>query len=258
LIDLWKSFTEQLKVELGVNIEEVSDKDSVVEVTFTVTNEASPPAADHPEILFEKLVLTLDTPRDSHDIELGSLSPQDSVTHTVEMPYSDLIDMKYELAGTVSPTAFLRVRKTGAHGGKVSMTVDTYLQLLDELSIHRWLDAVIKSFPVPGPETTLGELSDLAGPLRDAISEIRDTECRLQRLAELATRGRQREIVSTHRGLVEQYLTETIQGVAKIDQTLRSSNPMEVSRTVATVTKRLDREAAKVTEATKKLSGGLD
>ena len=66
----------------AVDVREVSDKDSPVEVSFTVTNESSHQSADHPEILFENLVLTIDTPHGSHNTELGSLSPQDSVTHT--------------------------------------------------------------------------------------------------------------------------------------------------------------------------------
>ena len=179
MIDLWKSLKDQLKVEIGVNVREVSDKNSPVEVSFTVTNGASPSSVDHPEILFENLVLTICIPRGSHDVEVGSLSAQDSVTHTEEIPYSELIDMDYNLEGTVSPNAFLRIRKAGTHGNTVGMTIHAYLQLFTELSIHRWLDSTIKSFPVPGPETTLGELSELGNPLREAVLEIWDTERRL-------------------------------------------------------------------------------
>jgi ubiquitin len=257
LIELWSSLRDQLKVELSPNVSEVSDKDSAVEVTFTVTNAASPQSVDQPEIVFENIVLIIETPKGSSDIELGSLSPTGSVTHTEKMAYFDLIDMKYDLAGTVSPDAFLRVRRNGSHGSAVGMTVQAYLQLFDELSIHGWLDSPIKSFPAPGPDTTLGQLTELAEPLNEAASEIRDAMSRLQRFAGLVTSGADKQNVSHHRGVAERYLEETMRGIGQIREALRDSDTRTLAGTLERVTTRLDREAAKVVETTNTLSDAL-
>ena len=253
MMEWWESLRDQLKVEVSTEVSQVTDKDSSVEVSFIVTNGSSPGSVDYPKIVYEQLQLTIDTPQGSHNVDLGSLSPQECVTHTEEMPYRELIDMEYHLAGTVSPTAFLTVRREGTQGEAVGMSVEAYLQLFDELSIHGWLDSTVKCFPVPGPETTLGEFGQLREPLRDAREQIAETQLRLQHLVSRVTGGQHREVLQ-HRGVVEVYLQETIRELGHIERALESHNPMSISDTVSSVAERLDTAAARVNEATTGLS----
>jgi len=259
VIELWRSLRDQLIVELTYDTMEASDKDQTVEAKYTVTNTASPPAADTTEIVFEEIELRIDTADGSRSIPLGSLSPKATVTHVEEIPYLDLIDMKYEVVGSVSPTAFFRVSTSGGHGPPFSMSVPMYLQLLDELSIHQWLESTIKTFQGPGPDTTLAQLSELGVPLSVAAKEMGETVERIRRYTSLATSGhRDRGNLSQHREVLEEYYRDTLRGIADIQQALRSADQKKVSRTVAIVATRLDRRAEEVKESTQRLKDSLN
>ena len=247
-MDMWRTLRDYLKVEIETDTHEVNDKDAPVTVKFTVTNSTGPPKIDTPEIVFEDVVLTVRTSAGSQEIALGSFDPEQSATHDMEMPFTALMDMEYDVNGTVSPTAFMGVRRTGrVSNDAVSITIPAYLQMFEDMAVHQWLESTVREFPVPGADTTLGELSRLGEPLGQAIMEIRDTEARIQKIAGLVER-RQRERIARLQTIVGEYLRETSQGISQIAQELRSTDQRKLRGTIASVTTRLAREAERVEE----------
>lgn len=166
MMDMWRSLRDYLNVEIETDTRRIDDKDAPITVTFTVTNSAGSPAVDTPKIVFEDVVLTVRSPAGSHEIELGILDPEQSAIHDMEMSFTAMMDMEYDVNGTVSPTAFMGVRRTGrVSNDAVSITIPAYLQMFEALAVHQWLETTIREFPLPGPETTLAELARLGEPL---------------------------------------------------------------------------------------------
>ena len=254
MLDMWRTLRDYLKVEIETDAREVDDKDAPVTVRFTVTNSAGLPNIDTPEIVFEDVVLTSRTPAGSQEINLGSLDPEQSASHDVEMPFTDLMDMEYDVNGTVSPKAFLGVRRTGrAPGDSVSITIPAYLQMFEDLAVHQWLETTIREFPIPGPETTLAELTRLAEPLGQARADIQETKLSLTRIAGLVARQERKGIARLHR-IVGEYLRNTTQGIAQIQQDVRSADQRKVHRTMERLGMRLSAMAERVDEETGKLA----
>ena len=246
-MDMWRTLRDYLKVDIAANTRGVSDKDTPVTVTFRVTNSAGLPAVDTPEIVFEDVVLTVRTPTGSREIELGSLEPAESATHETKMTFTELIEMEYDARGRVSPRAFMGVHQAGRPSGQVVLiAIPVYLQMLEDLAVHQWLESV-REFPLPGPDTTLGELARLGEPLDQALKEIREAGARIQKISGLVER-RQRDGITRLQKILTDYLRRTSQGIAQIAQEVRSADQQKLRGTIATIATRLAREAERVDE----------
>ena len=80
----------------------------------------------------------------------------------------------------------------------MSITIPAYLQMFEDLAVHQWLESTIREFPIPGPETTLGEMARNAEPLNQAITAIQYTEQPLGRIDGFVGGHQDRERVSHH------------------------------------------------------------
>lgn len=250
MIELWGTLRDQLKVQVRYEVQETSDPP--VSIHFTITNARSE-SSDSPRILFEKVVLRVGVPPDFHLHEVGSLAPEESASYEHHCAYSDLPDLEYEIEGSVSPEEFFRVRRASSlPNDPPQLTLVAYLQVFNEMMIHGWLDSTIKLFPVPGADTTLGEMQSLAGSLDKTASEVRDAQSRLGRLSAFIRR-QDREAVSQHMNIVESYLQSTTQGMGQLRQLLNSANTRQISGTVVRLIDSLVKEAGTVNQATEKL-----
>lgn len=255
MIELWRSLRDQLKVEVQYEVHEASDPP--VSIHFTITNAAHGEISDSPRILFENVLLRVGVPPDFHLHEVGSLAPEESASYEHRCRYSDLPEVKYDIEGTVSPEEFFRVRRASSlPNAHPQLTSVAYLQVFNEMMIHGWLDSTIKLFPVPGADTTLGEMQSLAGSLDKPASEVRDAQSRLSRLSAFVRR-QDREAVSSHTNIVESYLRSTTQGMGQLRQLLNSANTRQISSTVAQLIDSLEKEARTVNQATEELMAQL-
>lgn len=261
MIDFWRSRKDLLEVDIRTDVGIGEEKDSEVEVEFFVSNTASPPDTQYPEIIFDDVTLRISTKADSPEIvRLGSVGPGGSTSVKRTFRYQQLIDLEYELEGTVSPEAYFRVKDSGKMPAEaVSLSVTAYLQLVTDLQIHSWFNSTLKTFPTPGPETTLGDLESLAVSLDKPILEIRETGQTLQRIAGLVKsmlvdKGRvEREAVSEHRNAIISYLKQTEQSIAQLRDALKHSDAKRVSGTLSDVIERLEQEAKNVDQITELL-----
>ena len=114
MLEVWKSFNEYLAVSTTRTGDAATDKDALVTVKFTVTNKAEPPAHDRPEIVFEAVKLAIRRPNQAQiDEDLGQLPPGESVSYELQTRYFDLLDLEYDVRGTVSPSVFMTIRQGG-------------------------------------------------------------------------------------------------------------------------------------------------
>ena len=258
MIDLWKDLNSHLQVHVDTTLDDSSKEKDRVLLMFTVTNAASPPAHDTPEIRFEEVSIKVGVPPDWHIEQLGTLSPGATKTYEHKCDFFSLPDINYSWKASVSTDAFFRFERPLAFvGSPDSMTAAGYLRFFNESRIHQWLDSTIKSFDLPGPSTTLEEIQSLIGTLDLAVSAMRESELRLNRAASYVKK-QDREHVSPHKNLVEEYRNNTIRGIAELKQSLSSTNLKTVSDTLARVEGRLEREEIKINQATEQLMKRYD
>ena len=253
---LWQYLRDQLRVQVLVEVHEDAQSQTPVVVGFLITNVADPPSQEHPEILFERLVLKVGVPPNWHIQELGALSSGQSVTYDHACSYSDLPEIEYSLEGSVSTEAYFSVRQQAnkLSSDSVALTVQAYVEVFQEIPIHGWLNSTLKSLPIPNSNTTLKDIETLQSSLSDAIAGIQGAQARLDRLARLI-RKQDQEAVSRHRKIVESYLQSTSQSISKIQQNLRLTDTKQVSSTLADVIGRLENQAIDVDRATEDLAG---
>lgn len=75
MTELWKELQEYLSLEFDAEIVEKAGEEPDAVVKFGVSNTASPPQQDRPEIVFENVVLKVGVSPDWHEIALGTIQP---------------------------------------------------------------------------------------------------------------------------------------------------------------------------------------
>ena len=236
------------------------DLNETVTVRFTVTNSASPPQpGSTTEVRFDRVLVRVGLPSGMESIEVGVLRPGDLTTVEYQCQVSELPDIEYDVSGDISTQALFHVEPIKGNrlpGGREGLSPRVYFQLIKDVNVHQWLNSTIKGFPLPGADTTLAQLSELATPLNDAIMQIRSALERLTRLSQYVSRRNQQDLeaLNGYRREVEKYLTETDRRIGEIRQTLASSDVSQIARAVQGATDRLEREAAQVDKATDEMT----
>jgi len=253
MIEFWQQLKRHLTVETRTSFNS-DQSDRPVSLTFTVTNSASPASPGSPEIVFEKVVLGIRTESDGEVVkELGRLGPQDSVVVEHQAGYRDLIHLSHYVVGRVSPETLLTVRSEGTlRLDDVNMPLDGYATVMEETTLHKWLNDTLKALQLPGPDTTLGELRQQSQILSESNREIRTTKERLQKLAALIGRGKTREAVMNHSKQVVSYLDEVDRAIGQVRQNLDSGRPETLKSTLDRLIPRLEQSAVSLDQATER------
>ena len=235
------------------------DLNQTVTVRFTVTNSASPPQpGGATEIRFDDVSLNVGISPEMQRIDIGTLGPQESSVATLEAELADLSEIKYDVSGDISTEAFFRItpiESAPLPGEPANLPPRAYLRIFEDINVHRWLNSTIKEFPLPGPDTTLSQLTALAASLDETIADIRHTGDRLQRFSGFVSRENReaREAVSQHRNHVDVYLRETVQGIASLKQAISSSDVRQIESAVEHESERLEQSAGQMDRATEEL-----
>lgn len=256
MIDLWNQLRQYIKVQLAPATSQSKESASLLRLRFTVTNTSPSPSPGFPEIVFKDVVLSIKASPSSSipSRNLGTLAPGGSVEYECELSYTEAVEMTYELEATVSSEAFLHLRASGSPRDDVmQLPITAYIQMFNETQTHGWLNTVIKPFPAPGPNSTLGELDSLGRRLDAAITQVRGAKSRLEKLAGWVRRGRELEAALEHGRRVSAYLESTVRGLAEIREAVRTADAKRITGTVESVARRLEREAESVNGATERL-----
>jgi len=252
--ETWQILSNYLWVSVDV-VQDDSDKAKApVVVQFTVTNNA-PCSADFPEIVFENVELTVSLTTGTQTEKVQSLACGESFNYECTCKYGELMGMTYSINGTVSPKHFFKVHSEGNRipGGNGLPTLALYLEVLDEIQIHKWIESPIKSMPIPGPDTTLAQLEQCKQDFRTAQREINEAGQQLQDSLRFVD-DKHRQKVLEHKKLVVEYLNQIKKGCGSLQQMLTSPNAKQISAERDKIVERLGREASRVDEATQNLS----
>jgi hypothetical protein len=252
MTEFWNELHGNLK--LGFDSSMSTELDAVAR--FSVSNTAHAPQSDWPEIVFENVVLTVGVPPDRHEIFLGSLKPEEAVVHEHRCTLSDLPDLEYSLTAAISSEAFFRRIQRGRFPGSgANLSKESYVRLFKEIDVHRWLNATLRNFSIPGPSSTLLDIQNLIQSLSQHQDEIREAGERLRRIATFLDSGDRisREFVTQHGNVVHPYLREVQTAITQLIQALGTPNSQKLSALLERMVANLDSQAVRVEEATEDL-----
>jgi hypothetical protein len=259
--DWFKELNDLLEVAISYEFDEASQgTSSPATIRFTVTNSADPrEPGGRTEVRFDRVALRVGLPSAMESIEVGVLRPGESNTVDFQCKVSELPDIEYDVSGDISTQALFHIEQVKGSrlpGESANLSPQAYLGMFRDMDVHRWLNSTIKEFPLPGANTTLAQLSELASPLNDSIMQIQGTQERLTRILQFISRGslQDRDALNRHRNAVATYLTETTRRISEVRQSLDSSDVRQIASVVRQVTEHLERAAAQVDSATVELT----
>lgn len=254
------AFLEWLKSSLVVDVETHDDKasspDLPIVTRFTVRNTATK-SDSMPEVFFEEVVLTVGVPPDMHMEKHTNLASGESFTYVHHSRYSDLGKIVFDIDGRISPSRLLRVGHTAMNiSPRVAfLSIASYIEVLKDINIHKWLRGVIEGMLLPGPDTTQADIKAQQDRFRDAAREIGDTKEQLGKILSFVTRhtDADRQNVSEHRRLLEEYLTHNDQACGELRKMLETHNAKTIESTRNKLVISLSQEANSIDEANQEL-----
>lgn len=253
---IWEDLDKNLIVSVGTYEDNSSGSDLPLVTEFTVTNRA-PTVDSKPEIFFEEVRLTVGVPPDMHVEKHTNLASGESFTYGHRSRYSDLGRIVFSVDGTVSPSHLLRVKRAARNipSRVASLSIASYIEVLKDINIHKWLKDIIVAMPIPGPDNTQAEIEAQQDRFRDAAKEISDTKKQLQNIYGFIIRqtGTDKAKVSQHGRLVEEYLTHTAQACDELRKMLDVLNSKTLNANRDNIIARLSEEASQVDRATEGL-----
>ncbi len=245
--DFWEYLCSFLKISVEQTLsEDVSNIELPLVIQFTVSNSA-PIGLNMPEIIFEEVQFKFGIPPEWYVKKIASLARGQSITFEHHCNFSDVTEMQYQVEGKLSPRSFsLQIANSPA---KMSLSLPTqtmpsYFKLLNLVGIHKWLENVIKTMPIPGPNTTLAEIETQQKTLNGAIHEIRETETLLsvQTTATNEVVGQPREKFLRYRQLLHEYLQLTVQECGQLQQALRAPDARNIEGVRRNIVERLSKK----------------
>ncbi len=218
----------QLKTYLNVDYQTQSNEGKSsdnVRLLFTVTNGSQSPSDSSPSIVYKDVVLKVRTSSGKEVVKLlGQLKSRESATNEVDLKYSELVDMEYEVYGTVDPESFFRIqRNEKLRPDKIKVPIAAYIKAVENSSLVRWKELVVDPFPLIGPETTVRVLEDARTHLAEARRQFQQDREMLQKLAGMVAESPARAATIEHSRAVEVFVNLLLRGSAQIDQSLNSS-----------------------------------
>ena len=245
--DWFKELNELLKVAVSYEFDGASQDSSLpATIRFAVTNSAGPPQpGGRTEIRFDRVSVRVGLPTNMESIEVGMLRPGDSTTVEYQCQVSELPDIEYGVSGDISTQPLFHVETVKGNrlpGDSVNLSPQAYLGMFNDMDVHRWLNSTIREFPLPRPETTLSQLTELGQSLNKNITEIRQSLERLQRFSGFVSRENRQawEAVNNHLNSVEQYLNDTVRGIGSLRQAVSSPGATQIASAVEHESDRLE------------------
>ncbi len=253
---IWEDLNENLIVEVETYDDNSSGSDLPLVTKFNVTNGA-PKSDSIPEIFFEEVVLTVGVPPDLYVEKHTNLASGESFTYEHRSRYSELGRIVFSVDGAVSPSHLLRVKRAARNipSRVARLSVASYIEVLKDINIHRWLKDIIETMPIPGPDTTQAEIEAEQKELSNAMQEIRNTKGQLDNIYSFIVRqtDTDKTKVSQHRKLVEDYLQRTDKECSELRKMLDVLNSKTLNANRDNIVARLSEEASQVDRATEGL-----
>jgi hypothetical protein len=252
------AFLEWLQSSLVVDVETHDDQapDSPIVTRFTVRNKATI-SDGKPEIFFEEVALTVGVPPDMHVEKHTNLAGGESFAYEHHCRYSDLGKIVYSIDGKISPSRLLRVGQsaTTVSPRKAFLSIASYVEVLKDLNINKWLTGVIEAMVLP--ETGIGqaETKALQDKFRNAAKEIGNTRSQLENIYGFIERRNDtdRQNVTNHRTLIDKYLTHTDQACGELRKMLETHNARTIESARDKLVIGLSEEANRIDEASQRL-----
>ena len=250
---IWEDLDKNLIVSIETYEDNSSGSDLPLVTKFTVTNGA-PKSDSRPDIFFEEVVLTVGVPPDLHLEKHTNLASGESFTYEHRSRYGELGRIVFSVDGAVSPSHLLRVKRAARNipSRVASLSIASYIEVLKDINIHKWLKDTIETMLIPGPDTTQAEIEAQQDRFRDAAKEISDTKAQLQNIYGFIVRqtDTDKAKVSQHRKLVEEYLQRTNQACGELRKMLDTLNSKTLNANRDNIIARLSEEASQVDRAT--------
>ncbi len=253
---IWEDLDKNLIVSVETYEDNSSGSDLPLVTKFTVTNGA-PKSDSRPDIFFEEVVLTVGVPPDLHVEKHTNLASGESFTYEHRSRYSELGRIVFSVDGTVSPEYLLRVKRAARDipTRVASLSIASYIEVLKDINIHKWLKGTVEPMLIPGPDTTQAEIKAQQDKLSNTIQEIRNTKGQLDKIYGFIIRqtDTDRAKVSQHQKLVEEYLQRTDGACGELRKMLDTLNSKTLNANRDNIIARLSEEASRVDRATESL-----
>jgi len=258
LAGIWEDLKSNLLVDVRTYGGSSSGSDLPLVTKFTITNGA-PKSDTRPEILFEEVILRVGVPPELHVEKHTNLASGESFTYEHRSRYSDLGRIVFSVDGTVSPSHLLRVRRAEdiIPHRVASLSISSYVEVLKDIDIHRWIKGTIEEMTVPGLDTTEAEIEAQQNRFKDTKKEINDTKKQLKQVLGfiIRTTDTDRRKISEHEKLLDKYLTQIIHACDELSKMLDTHNAKTIDATRNQLVTNLEREATAVDEASRSLLG---
>ncbi len=249
---IWEDLDKNLIVSVETREDHASDSDLPLATEFTVTNGATW-SDGRPDIFYDEVELKVGVPPDLHVERHANLASGESFTYVYRSSYSELGRIVFSLDAVVSPSQLLRVRRAASSvpSRVANLSMASYVQVLKDIDLHRWLRDTIEAMLVPGPATTQAEIEAQQERLRDTSMEIGEARKQLQSIAGFVARptDTDRRRYSEHTKLVEDYLTHTAQACGELRKMLDVLNSKTLSANRADLVSSLSEEATRLDAA---------
>ena len=117
-----------------------------------------------------------------------NLASGESFSYKYRCRYSDLTDLSYDVEAFISPKKLFHIRREGRKipSNKKKLSINAYVNVIQEVNLHRWMNNTLKTLFISGFDTTLAEIKSQQERLSDAIGEIREAEQKTKTLMDLS------------------------------------------------------------------------
>lgn len=251
MMEWWQETRKRLEVQADIHIDEAPESPSPVRIAFLIANTYSSGSANHPQIVFNDVKLVVDNPPIHEEFLIGTLLPGESKSFDFMCEYGDVTELKYEASGNISPEAFFGIRSdsTKVHVDSISLPVKAYLQIYEAQNIQEAGLGAIKAISVPGPDTTLAEVTSLSNTVSEMMLKLRESKEKVERTAGVVNRG-QRAPVLQHQNTVSAYIDQVVGEFQKVGQALQTNSPNAVESAIAHAVERLEGGMERLQKAT--------
>lgn len=241
-------------LSLEQNIFEGGSNSGQAIIKYTIKNTRT--AVELPRIVYEDVELIVGTLSNKQVKRIGKLECGQLSEFEYSCRYCDIPFVEHELKGRVSPEELFRFEVNPIIPKRNStLSIQSYLTVLKELDIHKWLRNIPGTVLVVGPDTTLSQLNSEEKRLSDIITEIRNASEVLDRfvsLLEMPLGSRFREQLLNHRNQVKGYLAQVDRAVIDLLDTYRRRERASVTQS------RLDHMVSSLTPLAENLDKETD
>lgn len=212
------SFDQCLKVSSEFQNESPTAEFPIT-IKFVVTNTSSTDPSQA-EITFEEVRLRVGVPPNWHNEIIPNLKGGQSHSFDLKCKYADLLEIKCDIEGTVSPIAFFKTKRsaTPIHPDKQTISLVAYLQMLNDTKIHKWLQETLKNMTFIGPNTTIADVNNQVENINRIVKEIEKNKKLLNDFLQFIPSSEREDQFNRFKVQLEEYLNNTIKEFAELSR----------------------------------------